>query len=318
MARRTTVTGGRAATTGVIPGRWALSVGCPETAPPTGFVWTCLADVARLESGHTPSRGDKEYWNGDIPWIGIRDATANHGRTIYSTRESITEAGVANSSARVLPPRTVCLSRTASVGYVVSMGVHMATSQDFVNWVCSQELNPKYLHYLLMAEQDSIRRFAHGTTHQTLYYPEAKALHVCIPSRGAQDGIVEVLDALDDKIGANRTKVSLSYEVLRSTWQLTAKETAETVAVGDIADLDKGLSYKGAGLGSGAPLVNLGNFGVDGLFNADAMKRYSGESRERHWVQDGDLVLANTDLTQRREILGQPALVDTGEERALF
>src|SRR5664280_645564 len=109
MARRTTVTGGRAATTGVIPGRWALSVGCPGTAPPTGFVWTCLADVARLESGHTPSRGDKEYWNGDIPWIGIRDATANHGRTIYGTRESITGAGVANSSARVLPPRTVCL-----------------------------------------------------------------------------------------------------------------------------------------------------------------------------------------------------------------
>src|SRR5664280_745503 len=255
MARRTTVTGGRAATTGVIPGRWALSVGCPGTAPPTGFVWTCLADVARLESGHTPSRGDKEYWNGDIPWIGIRDATANHGRTIYGTRESITGAGVANSSARVLPPRTVCLSRTASVGYVVSMGVPMATSQDFVNWVCSQELNPKYLHYLLMAEQDSIRRFAHGTTHQTLYYPEAKALHVCIPSRGAQDGIVEVLGALDDKTECN----TLIAGLLEERW---TDELTQALNGWDVDDLLPS-SWSRASLSSVARFVNGRNFTKD-------------------------------------------------------
>jgi type I restriction enzyme S subunit len=84
----------------------------------------------------------------------------------------------------------------------------MATSQDFVNWVCGDHLDPRYLFYILLSEQESIRRFAHGTTHQTLYYPEAKALHVCIPPLAQQRAIAEVLGALDDKIEVNRCAAS--------------------------------------------------------------------------------------------------------------
>ncbi|WP_078843335.1 restriction endonuclease subunit S [Streptomyces albus] len=203
MAKVQTVTGGREATTGVIPGRWALSVGNPRTPTPSGFRWVPLSEVARLESGHTPSRRKPEYWDGGIPWIGIKDATGNHGRTLNATLQSISEEGLDNSSARLLPAGTVCLSRTASVGYVVTMGVPMATSQDFVNWVCGPQISSRYLHYILMSEQDSVRRFAHGTTHQTVYYPEAKAFHVCIPTRVEQDAIVALLSALDDKVTAN-------------------------------------------------------------------------------------------------------------------
>src|SRR5207247_2152649 len=85
--RRSTQTGGRPATTAVIPGRYALSVGKPDSPAPDGWRWVPVTDVARLESGHTPSRKKPEYWNGNIPWIGIRDATANHGRVIYDTAQ---------------------------------------------------------------------------------------------------------------------------------------------------------------------------------------------------------------------------------------
>ena len=57
-------TGGRDATTGVIPGRVALSVGCPDIEAPQGWKWTELSSVAQLESGHTPSRNHPEYWDG--------------------------------------------------------------------------------------------------------------------------------------------------------------------------------------------------------------------------------------------------------------
>jgi type I restriction enzyme S subunit len=93
------------------------------------------------------------------------------------------------------------------------MGIPMATSQDFVNWVCGPELNSRYLHYLLMSEQESIRRFAYGTTHQTVYYPEAKAFHVCVPGRSEQDRTVEVLGALDDKIAVTDWIVSCAREL---------------------------------------------------------------------------------------------------------
>lgn len=222
MSRAATRTGGREATKGIVPGRMALSVGRPPLPEPEGFDWTLLTDVARLESGHTPSRSVSHYWNGDIPWIGIRDATSNHGRVILDTADHITAAGVEDSSARVLPEGTVCLSRTASVGYVVQMGRPMATSQDFVNWACGPRLNSHYLRYLLQLEQDSVRRFAHGTTHQTMYYPEAKALHALIPGRRYQDAVVEVLGALDNKIAAND-------RLLRLLDELNAARVAELV-----------------------------------------------------------------------------------------
>src|SRR5574340_1389612 len=175
MAKRgETKTGGRPATAGVIQGRYALSVGMPHTALPGGWHWTPLSDVARLETGHTPSRKHPEYWGGEIPWIGIKDATENHGRTIQDTNQHTNELGIVNSSARVLPANTVCLSRTASVGYVVVMGRPMATSQDFVNWVCSQRIDFRFLKYVLLAERSAFLRFASGTTHQTIYFPEVK------------------------------------------------------------------------------------------------------------------------------------------------
>lgn len=80
----------------------------------------------------------------------------------------------------------------------------MATSQDFVNWVCSDELNPHYLKYALLSEQRALRMFAVGSVHSTIYFPEVKAFHLCMPSRTVQDAIAATLGALDDKIELNR------------------------------------------------------------------------------------------------------------------
>jgi type I restriction enzyme S subunit len=186
---RNTKTGGRDAIEGHIPGEFALAVGMPSTPSPLGWRWRKLTDVARLESGHTPTRKKPEYWGGDIPWIGIRDATGNHGRTIYNTQQHTNELGINNSSARVLPMNTVCLSRTASVGYVVVIGKPMATSQDFVNWICTEELDYQFLKYVLLAEKRSFLSFASGTTHQTIYFPEVKAFHICLPDIPTQKKI---------------------------------------------------------------------------------------------------------------------------------
>jgi restriction endonuclease S subunit len=191
-----TRTGGRAATLRKIPGRFSLAVGAPNAPARKGWRWSLLTDLARLESGHTPSRKHPEYWGGPIPWIGIQDAREWHGRTIEETIQHTNDLGIANSAARILPGNTVCLSRTASVGYVVVTGKPMATSQDFVNWVCSDLLMPHFLKYLLLAEGRGLLRFASGSVHSTIYFPEVKAFYVCYPSRKEQARIVDELDAL--------------------------------------------------------------------------------------------------------------------------
>ncbi len=197
---RVTKTGGRNATLRHIPGDYSLAVGMPNTPTRKGWRWNPLTELARLESGHTPSRRHPEYWGGSIPWIGIQDARERHGRRIDDTLQKTNESGIANSSARVLPKNTVCLSRTASVGYVVVMGRQMATSQDFVNWVCSNGLSPDFLKYVFLAEgRRGLHRFASGSVHQTIYFPEAKAFHVCHPVISEQLRIVSQLDSLQDE-----------------------------------------------------------------------------------------------------------------------
>lgn len=82
------------------------------------------------------------------------------------------------------------------------------------------------------------------------------------------------------------------------------------VRLGDLVSLDKGISYSGKYLTDhGLPMVNLKNIERGGGFRQEGTKPYSGPHKARHCVAKGDLVLANTDLTQAGEIIGSPALV---------
>ncbi len=78
----------------------------------------------------------------------------------------------------------------------------------------------------------------------------------------------------------------------------------------DLFALDKGLSYKGQHIDrGGTPMVNLGCFLGQGRFDLGVLKGYKGEFEPRHTVRQGDLVLANTDITQRREVIGSPGVI---------
>ena len=85
-----------------------------------------IRKVARLGTGHTPSRQHPEYWeNCSIPWLTLADVAKLRDGTrkvIDTTAEMISEQGVANSSAVVHPAGTVALSRTASVGFSCILG----------------------------------------------------------------------------------------------------------------------------------------------------------------------------------------------------
>lgn len=211
-----TETRGRDATSRHIPPKTALAIGMPSARPPKGWQWSMLTDLARLESGHTPSRRHPEWWGGDIPWIGIRDARGHHGKRIRATEENTNELGIANSAARILPRNTVCLSRTASVGYVVVMDREMATSQDFVNWVCSPKLDHDFLKYLFIAEGDDLLRFASGSVHQTIYFPEVKAFCICHPPPDEQRRIVRVLDEAFEGIATARANAVKNLQNARA------------------------------------------------------------------------------------------------------
>lgn len=207
---------GRAAGVELREGRCALSVGPSERFLPPGWLCVPLMRLAKLESGHTPSRSKPSYWDGDIPWIGIKDAREHHGKAIKKTFQTVSDEGLANSAARLLPARTVCLSRTASVGYVTIMGTSMATSQDFANWICTPALLPEYLMYALMAEGESLRNFGEGTTHTTIYFPELKALHIALPPIEEQAAVVRRLETLLDYADRLESRLAAAKQIAES------------------------------------------------------------------------------------------------------
>jgi type I restriction enzyme S subunit len=109
---------------------------------------------------------------------------------IHETAEKVSPLGVANSAARVLPAGTVILSRTASVGFSAIIAEPMATTQDFVNWICGPRLRPQYLLYVFRAMRDEFRRLTMGSTHQTIYMPDVARFVTPVPPLDEQDAIV--------------------------------------------------------------------------------------------------------------------------------
>jgi type I restriction enzyme S subunit len=191
----------------------------PSTPAPAGWQWMRLTDLARLESGHTPSRRHPEYWGGTIPWISLQDARDHNGGYIDDTTEHTNEIGIANSSARILPEHTVCLSRTASVGYVVVTRQPMATSQDFVNWICHKHLDHNFLKYVFVTEGEDLLRFASGAVHSTIYFPEAKAFHICLPSITEQQRIVRILDEAFEAIATAKANTEKNLQNARALFE---------------------------------------------------------------------------------------------------
>ena len=168
-----------------------VSIGKPDQQDADSYV--PLVEVAQLATGHTPSRRVPEYWGGKIPWISLTDIRRLDGRLAEEAEQFTNEMGIANSSAVVLPEQTVCFSRTASVGFATILGREMATSQDFVNWICGERIDPFYLLAAFRASKRYLVSKSTGSTHKTIYFPVAERFHVFLPDISKQHRFAEAL-----------------------------------------------------------------------------------------------------------------------------
>jgi len=161
--------------------------------------WDCalIANVARLESGHTPSKRKPSYWGGSVQWVSLHDTALLDSREISATTKTITEDGINHSSARLLPQGTVVFSRTATVGKSTVMATSMATSQDFANYICGPDLDNYFLVYLFRSMGRTWQRLMAGSIHNTIYMPVFKALKIALPPLPEQRAIAAALSDVD-------------------------------------------------------------------------------------------------------------------------
>lgn len=198
-----------------------------------------------------------------------------------------------------------------------------------------------------------------GTTQEYMTLESLRKFPVFFPINGIEmSSVIQILDSLQDKIEINQqTNKTLEKigQVLFKHWfvdfefpfdftqdkpneegksykssggEMVDSELGEIPKgweagrLGDFIDVERGLSYKGKFLveENGLPMVNLGTMAAFSGFIYDGLKYYSGEYKERNLVRPGDIVIANTDITQKRDVLGSPAIVpaDLGSDKILF
>lgn len=185
--------------------------------------------ISHVGTGSTPATTVEEYWDGDIPWLTPKEITGDFkGLYVSTTERNISQQGLENSSAKVMPPGTVMLTKRAPVGAVAVNTVPMATNQGFLNFICGPKLRPIYLALWLRANTLYLDRIANGSTYPELYKNDLFEFQISVPHLEVQDHIVSAVLSLEFAIllGAPLEQTSVDLKVTRRIRSDTARMDA--------------------------------------------------------------------------------------------
>ena len=169
--------------------------------PPAGWKEVKLGDLGRVVSGGTPSTKVPEYWDGGIAWCTPSDITALKSPFIDGTERELSEKGVENSSAEVLPPYSVIVCTRATIGAAAINRIPMATNQGFKSIIPEEGYCAEFIYYLVLHNRNQLLRRAAGSTFLEVSADSFSSLPVFVPeSTAEQRRIADVLLRLDEEI----------------------------------------------------------------------------------------------------------------------
>ena len=184
-----------------------------KTCPPQNWRRVKLGEIVSVYGGGTPSTTNPNYWNGKIPWLTPAEITNAQQRFIEKTERYITEEGLNNSSARLMPLNSILLTSRATIGEVVINTVPMATNQGFIN-IEPKKVDLMFLFYWLKKNKKLFNQMAIGSTFNELSKSVFKKIDIFIPEDVAdQKRIASILSAFDEKIELNN-KISKNLEAM--------------------------------------------------------------------------------------------------------
>ncbi len=203
------------------------------------------------------------------------------------------------------------------------------------------KVDPDYLYYLLNTYEakEGLKNLDLGVAQPSIKVPHVLKYQLSYLPLPSQQKVVGVLNPLDALIDQNQNRIQYLEEMAQllfrewfvefrfpgyAEYKLVDSEMGkipegwEMSLLGAHIKLDKGVSYNGEGLTDyGNPMVNLKSISVDGRFVRGSDKPYSGDYNQRHVIKPGDIILANTDMTQNGNVVGKAAIVpiiDTDKE----
>ncbi|WP_265447462.1 restriction endonuclease subunit S [Acetivibrio straminisolvens] len=151
---------------------------------PKGWRVGKLSDVGEIIGGGTPSKSKPEYYSEiGIPWITPKDLSINKNKYISRGEIDISELGLRESSARLMPKGTVLFSSRAPIGYIAIAKNAVTTNQGFKSVVPFENISSEYIYLLLKNSINEIESRATGSTFKEISGGEMKKVPIILPPK---------------------------------------------------------------------------------------------------------------------------------------
>jgi len=169
---------------------------------PSGWELAPLSSVSEILSGGNPKTNVSAFWGGDIPWVSVADTVP--GPYITYTQKTITDGGVANSAAALLPPETVIITARGTVGNTALISKPMAINQSCYGLVGRAEIGQLFLLHLVRDHVSRLKAAAHGSVFETITRSTFDAVLVVRPANAAIHKFESQVRPLFDRILCNQ------------------------------------------------------------------------------------------------------------------
>ncbi len=194
---------------------------------------TKLSKMGKIVSGGTPDTNTKEFWDGEISWLTPTDVTALKSRFVLSTARTISDAGVKNSSATLLPAGSLMVCTRATIGALAISKTEICTNQGFKNIIPYKNFDVNFIYYTLLYNTLELVRKASGSTFLELSKKDFENIELPCPLlEEEQQKIAKVLSSADQEISALQQKLAALKQEKKSLMQqlLTGKRRVKVEA----------------------------------------------------------------------------------------
>lgn len=174
-----------------------------------------IGDLAEVITGGTPSTRKNEYWdNGTIPWLPSGEC---QDKEINSASKFITEEGMKNSAAKLMPKSTVVIALTgATTGKTGILNIEATANQSVTGIVPNNKFIPKYIFYYLRSIREKILHDSYGGAQKHISQGYVKDIEVLLPSLEIQKKIVNILEKAEKALEKRKEAIKLLDELVKS------------------------------------------------------------------------------------------------------
>ena len=176
-----------------------------------------LGEVCDVRGGGTPSTSIPEFWNGNILWF--TPTEVGYTKYLINSLRKITELGLKNSSANILPVNTILLTSRAGIGDLGILKSEASTNQGFQSLVCKDNVNYEFVYYMMQTKKNELLSNASGSTFLEISPNKVKAISFDIPSLSEQTRIATILSDMDAEIEALEQKLSKARQIKQGMMQ---------------------------------------------------------------------------------------------------